>query len=66
MKCWECRKETDTGYIVRYLAPVGDCEYKEKLRCVCGECYGQLKLNLCHYVEVDKINQKVLDKKWYE
>lgn len=63
MKCWECKCETNTGYVVRYLALMGDYEYVEKTRYVCSECYGQLKLNLCHYVEVDKISQRILNKK---
>lgn len=60
MKCWECKKKTNTGYIIHYMALVGDCEYVEKTRYVCCECRNQLKLNPCRYVEVDKINQRSL------
>ena len=62
MKCWECGAKTNTGYAIRYLALTGNCEYVEKTRYVCSECRNQLKLNLCHYVEVDKITQKILNK----
>jgi len=67
MKCWECRKEIKDCYIVTYLAEKRD-RYIEKTRCICKECYKDLKssLNSCHYIEVRNIRDKKLDKKWYE
>lgn len=57
MKCWECRKDVTKVHIVHYYSPG---QQKEASRDICPECYSKLKFNGCHYVEVEKINQRSL------
>ncbi len=60
MKCWECKQKINKAHLVHYVSFLQE---KEKTRDVCPECYPKLKLNSCHYVEVDKITQRSLSRK---
>jgi len=54
MKCWECKKETNTASWCHYVwrnkynnEPIGTIT-----RDICPECYPKLKFNGTHHVEV--------------
>lgn len=63
MKCWECKRKISLSVRTCYLEyHIEEGLSKEKFRDVCRECYSKLKFNPCHYVEVNKITQRSLNK----
>ena len=62
MKCWECKKETDTATRCHYVwynkytgEPIGT-----KTRDICPECYQKLKFNPTHHIKVETIRGKAI------
>lgn len=64
MKCWECKKPQKQVTMIQYLEVDARGEgVQSKRRDICANCLLKLPFNPCHFVDVKKIKERILNVK---
>ena len=58
MKCWECKRKVSKATRIPYTDGVD-----EKYRDVCDDCLQLVNFNMCHFVEVERITQRQIERR---